>query len=362
MRVESGVLYEVLDSDVQSDGTFIVPDTVTSFGREAFKNCRSLAAVNNTGNLISIRIEAFSQCMNLSSITLPDELTMIGTQAFFECIGLQTITLPKKLTSIGTEAFGGCKNLTSIILPEELTSIKDLTFFGCTSLTTITLPKSVNSIGVGAFHNCKALNTITLPKGLKSIGVDAFKGCVNLKHIVINTDKEEEYENIKKLLPEELKDKVTSFSVIEQSKKIQSQCLQQLVNEPNTNFLYQELLREGNAPPPELENLPVEVMAQINSHMKSDNRYSVKAQKELDALTIPDSEEGLEKYGEDCKAIVTKYLDAANQRAYYLADKAASKQAESMLQSYGIFAKEKRENLETEEKSSDNDFSPNKSG
>jgi hypothetical protein len=90
--------------DEKASGALTIPATiegksVTSIGRAAFVDCRSL-----------------------TSITIPDGVTSIGYGAFLDCISLTGITIGNGVTSIGVRAFSGCRNLTSITIPDSVTA------------------------------------------------------------------------------------------------------------------------------------------------------------------------------------------------------------------------------------------------
>jgi hypothetical protein len=82
---------------------------------------------------------------------MPDSVTSIGNEAFRNCTSLASITIPDSVKTIGYSAFVNCTSLTSIVIPDSVTSIDYSAFQGCTSLTSVTIPNSVTSIGVWAF-------------------------------------------------------------------------------------------------------------------------------------------------------------------------------------------------------------------
>ena len=178
------ILLNVTNKDL-GNSTFVIPDSVASIGRGAFRNC--------TG---------------LTQIILPDGLTSIVSCAFLYCTGLTQIILPDGVTSIGSDAFCGCTGLTQITLPDSLASIGEYAFYSCNRLTQITLQDGVTSIGDGAFMGCNGLTQITLPDNLASIGDYAFNGCTKLQKIIINTKSIDEVKRIKNLFPEEHRHKV----------------------------------------------------------------------------------------------------------------------------------------------------------
>ena len=103
---------------------FIIPDSVTSIGDNAFSGCKFL-----------------------QSVTIPDSVTSIGDWAFYGCSSLQSVTIPDSVTSIGDRAFGSCESLQSVTIPDSVTSIGNFAFAGCSSLQSVTIPDSVTNIG-----------------------------------------------------------------------------------------------------------------------------------------------------------------------------------------------------------------------
>ena len=138
-------------------------------------------------------------------VVIPDGVTSIGKEAFDCCKALTGITIPGSVTSIGDAAFYGCKSLTSITIPNSVTSIGDSAFCGCEALTSITIPDSVKSIGDSAFTRCFGLadehglvivadilfdyrgneSHITIPDGVKSISGPVFFEDAQLTSITI---------------------------------------------------------------------------------------------------------------------------------------------------------------------------------
>jgi hypothetical protein len=60
----------------------------------------------------------------VTSFIIPDGVTSIGREAFCRCRRLTNITMPDGVTSIGEAAFSGCEKLTSVNIPDSVTSIE----------------------------------------------------------------------------------------------------------------------------------------------------------------------------------------------------------------------------------------------
>ena len=176
-----------------------IPDSVTSIEHEAFRECRSLNAVYITDLAAWCRISFDVDYANplcyarklylngklVTDLVIPDSVTSIGDSAFRNCSSLTSVTIPDSVTSIEMGAFFGCSSLTSITIPDSVTSIGQNAFFGCSSLTSITIPDSVTSIGQNAFKGCSSLTSITIPDSVTSIEYQTFQGSSALKSIVI---------------------------------------------------------------------------------------------------------------------------------------------------------------------------------
>jgi len=139
----------------------VIPDSVTSIGREAFFLSGALTRV-----------------------VIGNNVTSIGSSAFNSCEALTSVTIGSNVTSIEDDAFKGCSALTSIIIPNSVTRIGNGAFWHCNSLTSITIGNSVTSIGIVAFYNCNILANITIPSSVTSIGGWAFDACTRLSTVL----------------------------------------------------------------------------------------------------------------------------------------------------------------------------------
>ena len=89
-----------------------------------------------------------------TSYVIPNSVTSIGDNAFYGCSSLVEVVIPNSVTDIGDRAFSSCTSLSSIVIPDSVTSIGGGAFLDCSSLVSIVIPDSVTSIGNFAFDDC----------------------------------------------------------------------------------------------------------------------------------------------------------------------------------------------------------------
>ena len=177
--IENGVLTKY----VGPGGDVVIPEGVTSIGKESF------------------------WCNNhLKSVTISDGVTNIGRLAFLDCKRLTNVAIPNGLTDIGDRAFKGCKGLADssgfviikdtlydycgsgedVTIPDNVTRIGVCAFFENKRMKNVSIPDSVTSIGNSAFFGCKCLKSVTIPRSVSDIGDNAFKGCTSLTSVEVS--------------------------------------------------------------------------------------------------------------------------------------------------------------------------------
>jgi TolB-like protein len=141
--------------------SIVIQNGVTSIGKMAFLNCKSLTSITIPNSVIVIGDWAFWNCKSLTSITIPNSVTIIGEYAFYNCESLTSITIPNSVTIIGKYAFYNCESLTSITIPNSVRTLYE-TFENCKKLTSLTVGSSVTKISNYTFYKCPALTSITI--------------------------------------------------------------------------------------------------------------------------------------------------------------------------------------------------------
>ena len=150
-----------------------IPNSVTSIGESAFYGCFGLTSVTINSNDIVGKAYAtniyLQAVYNIGSIfgsqvteyIIGNSITSIGNNAFRGCSSLTSVTIGNSVTSIGESAFDGCSGLTSITIPNSVTSIGDEAFSGCSGLRSVVLGSSLRVIEDGGFYGCDSIASFT---------------------------------------------------------------------------------------------------------------------------------------------------------------------------------------------------------
>lgn len=189
----------------------IIPDSVTSIGKYAFRYYTKLTSISFPDSITSVGKSAFQTCTGLTSVTIGTGVTSIGESAFEDCTGLKTVKIGNNVTDIGSYAFQDCTLLTTITIPDNVTSIgidafyktgyyqyssswkNDVLYIGKhlikakTSISgNYTIMNECLTIADAAFGNCSMLTSVSIPESVTSIGERAFRSCGSLASIIVN--------------------------------------------------------------------------------------------------------------------------------------------------------------------------------
>ena len=154
-----------------------IPDSVTSIGYLALASCSSLTSVDVSAdnpnysaldgvlfNKDKTELIQYPASSTRSEYAIPDSVTSMGNWAFRDCSNLTSVTIGNGFTSIGVYAFYRCSSLTSVTIPDSVTSIDNDAFLDCPKLTSVIIPNCVTSIGSWSFgYTFKPYNHEKIP-------------------------------------------------------------------------------------------------------------------------------------------------------------------------------------------------------
>ena len=171
----------------------MLPDTLTSIGDEAFRDCFELESIHIPASVTYIGEFAFENCWKLKNLSVAvdnpnykSENQVIyskDSSVLVACPVAKEIEIPSTVTKIGDSAFSGNVNIEHVVIPESVSELGKGAFNGTFRLKSITIEgDNLAVIGPGCFAD-SGIAVIRLPASVKSLGVNAFMGCYELKHI-----------------------------------------------------------------------------------------------------------------------------------------------------------------------------------
>ena len=157
-------------------GDLTVPSGVTTLGYQAFYESGITSAVLPE-SITSWGSEIFRLCRSLEHVQLPNSLTRVGNYMFQYCTSLEDIDLPESVTEIGYCAFE-YSGLTNIELPENIQKIEDYSFSN-SKLRSFRVPDGfTSSLGAHCLENCDSLRTAYMGRNEDYTGYSSFT-CFN---------------------------------------------------------------------------------------------------------------------------------------------------------------------------------------
>ena len=147
------------------NSTFI-PETVTTIGTQAFRNCRSLESIHIPASVIEIRnYNPFFECPSLNSITVDENNpvydsrdncnAIIETESNTLISGCNTTVITSTIEYINQYSFNECPGITEITIPLSVKSINTMSFIWLENLERINIEK-----GHPVFYDDEGLNAI----------------------------------------------------------------------------------------------------------------------------------------------------------------------------------------------------------
>lgn len=139
-----------------------------------------------TYTVVEVADAAFANSA-VTSVSLPATVTSIGKDAFKNST-LATLQVPSldAITKFGTRVFSGCSNFSTLMIPSWMTAIPDRMFEG-TAVASLAVPAQVETIGARAFASCSKLTEVDIPATVKTIGDEAFADADAITRVKVAT-------------------------------------------------------------------------------------------------------------------------------------------------------------------------------
>lgn len=174
------------ETKIKSTNDVIFPAGLKALPDYMFTNCLELTAVD-----LPDSITAYGDCCfkgsNIRKIVIPDTVTSIGKEAFRQCSSLLYAKMPKHLDTIPDALFNECSNLSTVILPETSnTEVLPGGIFYKAPVVITELPGYIKQIGGEAFSNSTSISYLDLSK-ITAIGDSAFSSS-SLKYAVLGDE------------------------------------------------------------------------------------------------------------------------------------------------------------------------------
>ena len=165
-------------------GVLNIPSNVESIGEDAFVYCNFEGMVVDAENpnydsrndcnaiIVTSTNELAFGCKNS---VIPNTVTSIGKNAFKGITGMTSIEIPESVVSIGNNAFATCFDLTGdMVIPNSVTHIGESAFFQCEGLDgKLVIGESVSYIGDWAFRRCSHISAaVSLATTPPTLGTD----------------------------------------------------------------------------------------------------------------------------------------------------------------------------------------------
>jgi len=164
--------------DLTALQALVIPESVTSVGKEILAGCKSLLALetpvmgkNGEGDCFLGTLfgaERFEDNpldipASLAHLRLTGDMTVLPAYALYDCNDLVTLSLPSSLERLEKFSITKCASLEVIEGLEGLTFVGEHALSYCTSLTKISFGDALEKIEFAALEGSIALREMTLP-------------------------------------------------------------------------------------------------------------------------------------------------------------------------------------------------------
>ncbi len=167
--------------DVGNIQSVTLPDSITSIGQRAFRNCTDLEVVLGGSNVAMIDSDAFDNTVWDNNLPAGEVYLGKTFYKYASSIFVETaIDVKEGTVGIASGAFLNQPNLVGITFPEGLKYIGSYAFgadseANANGLSEVVLPDSVVEVGDAAFRY-SPIETLIIGKGVTYIGAKAFVG------------------------------------------------------------------------------------------------------------------------------------------------------------------------------------------
>ena len=156
-----------------------LPESIDSIGLYPFYDCPLLSEINVATNNKIYESPSGSNCIveratkklivGCKSTIVPLSVKTIGKFAFRSCTTLNSFEFPSGLETIEYEAFVNCSGLKEIIVPKSVIDIEDRAFEGCSQLNFVMSKiETPFELPTRVFNGISSNATLLIPKGTRN--------------------------------------------------------------------------------------------------------------------------------------------------------------------------------------------------
>lgn len=167
-----------------------VPRNVSCIDEQGFIDAQNLKNIyiEENSRLTSIGKYAFRDCKSLESIDMPNTVTSIGTGCFTDCHALKWVHVSNNLSEIGTSVFWECNELEECEIIGDVPIMRNIFVF-CTKLKRVKLGDKNCTPGTTLLQNstvtqCEQLMYLELGANIDSLETSALVDLDSLKYLI----------------------------------------------------------------------------------------------------------------------------------------------------------------------------------